>query len=121
MNKTACLDPTYAFQDFQTFSGCFYSWGNATDDAPAVILPTDSTFGGVIRGCVSEYCNAPSSALGKSRNNMDEDRHYTLTLRPVVDFYSKICIGVNNHVNTDIAGPGVCILWPTTSATELIR
>ena len=77
---------------------------------PAVIL--HNTFGQVISRCVSKYCNAPpppSPALGKCRN-MDEDRRYTRTLGPVVDFYSKTCIGVNNHVNTDIAGPGVCIL-----------
>ena len=66
----------------------------------------NNTFGEVINRCVSEYCNAPSSALGKCKN-MDEARRYTLTLGPVVGFYYKTCIGVNNHVNTDIAGPGV--------------
>lgn len=69
----------------------------------------NNTFGEVINRCVSKYCNAPSSALGKCRN-IDEDRRYTLTLGPVVDFYSKTCIGVNNHVNTDIA----CTLWSPT-------
>lgn len=40
---------------------------------------------------------------------MDEDRHYALTLWAVVDFYSKACIDINNHVNAGIAGPGLCI------------
>lgn len=97
----------------------------------------NNTFDEVISRCVSEYRNGPSSALGKCRNRMDEERHYTLTLRAVQYFYSKACVGVNNHVNTDIAGPatrelikirlfilghictgpGVCTLW--SSAKQL--
>lgn len=106
MNR--CLEPTYAFRNFESFSQCFHSWSNATSDSSEAVLEIESDFGKIIQGCLQNYCNSTNSDLGSCGLNLPWDRSYRLTLRPFVDFYSHACNNLNDHANTDIAGPGVC-------------
>lgn len=110
MGDTTCLDPTYTFQDFETFSRCFSSWRNTTNFSKAVVY-VDTPFGKVIDGCIQDYCNFTSPDLGGCTL---PQKHwsdiYQLRSHPNVSFESSACAGLNSRVNTDIAGPGVCFL-----------
>lgn len=110
MGDATCLTPTYAFQNFKTFLGCFSSWSNTTaPSVSAAVAYVDNPFGRVIDRCIQDYCNSTNPDLGGC---MLPRKHwsnfYRLRSHPDVSFESSACAGLNSHVNTDIAGPGVC-------------
>lgn len=109
MDKEACLDPSHAFQDYDTFSQCFYSWADANmTTTPYTSLSRDSTFGEVIHRCILSYCDSASSNLGGCTFAGSWGRPYYLSIQPSVSFNTRECSDTDQRANTDIAGPGVC-------------
>lgn len=109
MDKEACLDPSHAFQDYDTFSQCFYLWAGANmTTTPKTSLSQNNTFGDVIHRCVSSYCDSASPDLGGcgSRSGL-WGGSYDLSIQPSISFFTTECSDINQHPNTDIAGPGV--------------
>lgn len=121
MGKIACLEPSYALRDFETFSNCFYSWITDTTTTAATpdhsVVPSvsvDSPFGDLIYTCLMDYCNSTDNGCAVF---VDRDQFYQLGLQPRVCFISEACDVSKNdmiiEVNADIAGPGVCFLFIT--------
>ena len=109
MGEEACLDPSYAFRDYETFVRCFYSWAGANMTTTAYTsLPTNNTFCDVIQRCISSYCDSPSSDLGGCGNGPISWDPYSIELKSSLSFHAAECSDINKNANTDIAGPGVC-------------
>lgn len=111
MDKEACLDPSHAFQNYDTLAQCFHLWTDEPSTTPTSgsSLPENNTFGDVLQRCISSYCDSPSSDLGGCGHRPRSlGRPYQLLSQPILSFQAAECNGINQHANTDIAGPGVC-------------
>lgn len=111
LDKQSCLDPKVSFQNLDVFVDCFALWSDFADDPYVAISGRENNpFAQVITSCFAEYCLNPQEDLGGcGPHSFSANASMTAIVHPTKMFSALDCGTLNAEMNTDIAGPGVCV------------
>lgn len=131
-SNPACLDLAFVSASLDNLSGCFLTdplfknvsgnWylsdGSQGDFGEIPVTYNHSgSLAGLIYSCISEYCESPDPNLGGCGDwNPGQPQYYSITNQSILggtSFDTGACSGINNAVNPDIGGVGVCSRYST--------